>query len=342
MSYTVTVVEPVTSVTVTEQTVNVATSEQVVTVFASTNGAQGATGAGVPVAGTTGQILAKNSATDYDTVWIDNYTELLTVTVKNSSGSTMTKGAAVYVSGANGTNILISLGQANAEATSSKTLGLINATTINNGFVSVIVQGLLGGLDTSAATIGDSVWLSPTVAGGLVYGLANKPSAPNHMVFIGNVTRAHATQGEIFVRCQNGFELEELHNVAISSPTTGQTILYDSSTSLWSNKPTPIQAVFTKQDTLSAYTGTARYYLDVARTITLLRASVGTAPTGSNIVVTVYKNGVSVGSVTIPAGSYTATTNVNVSASANDYLTVSIISVGSTIAGSDLTVTVTA
>ena len=36
-----------------------------------TNGTDGADGIGVPAGGTTGQVLAKNSATDYDTEWID-------------------------------------------------------------------------------------------------------------------------------------------------------------------------------------------------------------------------------------------------------------------------------
>ncbi len=35
-------------------------------------GAQGDPGEGVPTGGTTGQILAKNSDTNYDTEWIDN------------------------------------------------------------------------------------------------------------------------------------------------------------------------------------------------------------------------------------------------------------------------------
>lgn len=35
-------------------------------------GADGADGQGVPTGGTTGQILAKNSNTNYDTEWIDN------------------------------------------------------------------------------------------------------------------------------------------------------------------------------------------------------------------------------------------------------------------------------
>jgi hypothetical protein len=55
------------------------------------------------------------------------------------------------------------------------------------------------------------------------------------LVFIGIVTRANVSNGEIFVRVQNGFELQELHNVAIASPTNGQTLTYESATSLWKN-----------------------------------------------------------------------------------------------------------
>jgi hypothetical protein len=148
----------------------------------------------------------------------------------------MTKGQAVYVSGANGSNALISLSQANGESTSSKTLGLLVQDLANNGLGYVITDGFLGGLNTGTAAAGDPVWLSPTTAGGLVYGLSNKPVAPNHMVYIGIVTRASTTVGEILVKVQNGFELDELHDVLIASKTNGDLLQYESSTGLWKNK----------------------------------------------------------------------------------------------------------
>ena len=121
------------------------------------------------------------------------------------------------------------------EATSSKTMGLIAQDLAINGFGYVITEGLLDGLDTSAAgAAGDTVWLGTN--GNLLYGLANKPSAPAHMVFIGIVTRKQSENGEIFVKVQNGFELEELHNVAISSLANAQLLQYESATSLWKNK----------------------------------------------------------------------------------------------------------
>jgi hypothetical protein len=149
------------------------------------------------------------------------------------AGEAMTKGQAVYVSSADGTNMIVSKASNATEATSSKTMGLISQTLATNGQGFVITEGLLAGLNTSTATAGDPVWLG--TGGNLIYGLINKPAAPAHLVFIGIVTRANVSNGEIFVRVQNGFELQELHNVAIASPTNGQTLTYESATSLWKN-----------------------------------------------------------------------------------------------------------
>ena len=145
----------------------------------------------------------------------------------------LTKGQAVYVSGADGTNMLVSKADYTTEATSSKTMGLVTATGSANYQGQVITEGLLAGLDTSTATIGDAVWLGDD--GNLLYGLANKPVAPNHMVFIGIVTRVNSNNGEIFVKVQNGFELQELHNVLIQSLVDKHILYYDNSTSLWKN-----------------------------------------------------------------------------------------------------------
>lgn len=150
------------------------------------------------------------------------------------AGEVMTKGQAVYVSSADGTNMIVSLASNATESTSSKTMGLIIQNLANNGKGYVITEGLLTGLNTSSATAGDPVWLG--TGGNLIYGLTNKPAAPAHLVFIGIVTRSNSSNGEIFVRVQNGFELQELHNVAISSVADNNILQYDFATSLWKNE----------------------------------------------------------------------------------------------------------
>jgi hypothetical protein len=150
------------------------------------------------------------------------------------AGVAINKGQAVYVTNADGTNMIVGLASNSAEATSSKTMGLLNATVSANGFADVITEGLLSGLDTSTALIGNPVWLGTN--GNLIYGLANKPSAPNHLVFIGIVTRVNANNGEIFVKVQNGFELDELHDVDLKTTTPINGHLLGFNGTLWVNK----------------------------------------------------------------------------------------------------------
>lgn len=170
--------------------------------------------------------------------------ERLIFNVKISQIGGINKGQAVYVSGANGTNILVSKADYSTEATSSKTLGLLVASGADNAFGQVIANGILKGtgsapLDTSAAGAGDPVWLGDD--GNLIYGLANKPYAPNHLVFLGIVVESNPTVGEIFVKVQNGFELKEIHDVDLIStpPQNADVLTFNSVTGLWESKPIP-------------------------------------------------------------------------------------------------------
>lgn len=146
----------------------------------------------------------------------------------------ISKGQAVYVSGSNGTNILVKKASNTTEATSSKTLGLLIQDLAHNGIGKVKTEGLLAGLNTSSATIGDPVWLGTN--GDLIYGLVNKPYAPAHLVYLGVVTRVHANQGEIFVHVQNGFELREIHDVVAKDAIDNQGLYYQSTTGVWESK----------------------------------------------------------------------------------------------------------
>jgi len=153
------------------------------------------------------------------------------------AGEALTKGQAVYVSSADGTNMIVSKASNTMESTSSKTMGLITTDLAHNGQGTLITEGLLAGLNTNSANAGDPVWLGTD--GNLIYGLANKPSAPAHLVFIGIVTRNNANNGEIFVKCQNGFEVRELHDAVIESNgslTDNEVFAYDSASGMWKNQ----------------------------------------------------------------------------------------------------------
>ena len=161
----------------------------------------------------------------------------LNVLVKNDESQTLQKGQPVYIYGANGNNILVRAARNTGEATSSKTLGLLNQTLAPNDQGYVITEGTLEGINTNAGNAGDPIWLGPT--GDLIFGLANKPYAPNHLVYLGVIERKQSNNGKIYVKVQNGFELQELHNVNIdhSYPlTNNQLIKYNSISGLWFNQ----------------------------------------------------------------------------------------------------------
>lgn len=156
------------------------------------------------------------------------------VYVKNTTSQLLTKGQVVYINGAQGNHPTIALAVASGEPTSSKTLGLLKQDLDINEFGYVVSEGILDEVDTnSSVAAGDTMWLSPTTPGGIVYGSSNKPSAPNHMVFLGYVLRKQLNNGIMYIKVQNGYELEELHNVSINGVTDGQFLQYNSNSGLW-------------------------------------------------------------------------------------------------------------
>jgi hypothetical protein len=221
-----------------------------------------------------------------------SYTSVLKHTVK--AGQAINKGQAVYVSSADGTNMVVSKASNVSEALSSKTMGLLETTLALNGQGFVITEGLLAGLNTNTATIGDPVWLG--VDGALIYGLVNKPYAPTHLVFIGIVTRVSATVGEIFVKVQNGFELKEIHDVDLitNAPANNDLLQYESATSLWKNKP--FTFIPNVQSVTSAATVTPTTLNDevviTAQAVALALANpTGTAVQGESLIIRIKDNG---------------------------------------------------
>ncbi len=232
---------------------------------------------GLPIGGTAGQILAKIDATNFNAEWIDNLLDEVNPVCK--LGENISKGQAVYISGADGTNKVIKKASNATELTSSKTFGLLSASGVTNNKIRVITTGYLSGLNTSSANEGDPVWLG--VNGNLIYGYVNKPHAPAHLVFIGFVVRKNNVNGQIYVRVQNGFELDEIHDVKIQSLANKNTLFYNSSNSLWENRLIGItdvtdleSALSGKEPTINAGT-TSQYWRGDKSWQTLNKSAVG-------------------------------------------------------------------
>ena len=141
----------------------------------------------------------------------------------------------MYTSGSNGTHVQITLARADSDATSARTVGFTAESFAPNADGLVIIEGYLDGVDTSGATAdGDLIYLSGSTAGAWT---TTKPVAPTHLVYVGVVAKKNPSTGKIQVKVQNGYELDELHDVLITSKTDGDLLTYESSTNLWKNKP---------------------------------------------------------------------------------------------------------
>lgn len=189
----------------------------------------------------------QKSTYDIDNDGVVDYSETIAITVRNPSVSdVLRKGTIVYLSGSTGYRPNAYKAQANSEVTSSGTFGAVVSDIGLNSDGLVAAIGTLHNLDTRTAAggatypftndtlvDGDALWLDPNNAG---YVTKVKPSAPNHIVFVGTVARTHPTLGRIVYRIQNGYELAEIHDVSVTSPLNNQVLTYETSTSLWKNK----------------------------------------------------------------------------------------------------------
>ena len=156
--------------------------------------------------------------------------------VVNNTGATLNRVdyKVVRVSAAQGQRLAVSLAQANNDANSKDTLGIVCENISNNqeGFIVNVGQvteiNTTGSLQGETWADGDLIYLSPFTAGKMTN---IKPTAPNHTVILGYVEYAHSQHGKIYVKIDNGYEIGELHDVYAPNPTNGQGLFWNATNS---------------------------------------------------------------------------------------------------------------
>jgi len=237
--------------------------------------------------------------------------------VYNDSGTTLTKGQVVYISGAQGNRVAVKLARADVEATSFGTIGLVAETMTAGAEGFIIVSGALYKLNTTGLIAGATVYVSPTTAGAVT---TTKPQAPDQLVVVGWVERVDNIVGSIYVKIDNGYELDELHDVRITSPQSGNVLIYDATTTptgVWKN------ANLTDGTGISITEGAGS--VTIANTgVTALSAGTGISVSGSTGSVTVSNTGVTSVTGTAPVvssgGSTPAISMAQATSSVDGYL----------------------
>jgi hypothetical protein len=176
--------------------------------------------------------------------------------VRNVEATTLTAGEVVYLYGSTGNRATVKRAFNTGDPTSSKTLGIVAESIAANQIGYVITQGVIDKMSLGSPYVeGDILWLGSTPG----TFTRVKPTQPDHLVFIGIVERANAGNGQIYVKPQNGYEINELHDVLITSPQDGQGLVYENATTLWKNKNVLGDSYETISKNLKAYPATLAY-----------------------------------------------------------------------------------
>lgn len=111
----------------------------------------------------------------------------------------------------------------------------------NTGYVTS--YGRLDNVNTNPFNIGDTLYLDPTVPGGLTNVL---PNAPNAKILVGTPLVKALTTGSLQIRVTNFPQLNQLSDVSTVAPTNNQYLRYTTSGNYWatsnltiSNDPSP-------------------------------------------------------------------------------------------------------
>lgn len=172
---------------------------------------------------------------------IDTPTTVI-MSVVNATGTTLTKGEVVYLFGATGNTASVKRANNRHDSTSSKTIGVVRRDIAAGATGTVTTQGQVEKLNLAAYNEGDILWLD-SLDGQLT---KNKPVAPYHAVFIGVVERANNGNGLMYIKPQNGVELDEIHDIQMGTLVNNQVLVYSDTQMVWKNR-----SVYSVVDTTS-------------------------------------------------------------------------------------------
>jgi len=233
--------------------------------------------------------------------------------VKNQTGSTIAKNSLVYASGTVGASGRISVSKFIANGTiDAKYLLGITAHDLTDGEDGYVISfGKIRQVNTDTFAAGAILYPSPTTAG---VWTDVEPVAPNIDMPIGFCINSSSNNGTISIRVASGYSLNELHNVAISSPVEKSSLYY--SGGLWRDTTATLlvsdtAAMLTNYATKAYADTSGRFYarqdFTNVSSSTLTWTQSDTLVVGGVNVVQVYRNG----QILLPT-QYTIPTNASV------------------------------
>ena len=170
-----------------------------------------------------------------------SYPENLYLTVVNKTTDNLlaSEYKVLKVITAQGQRLAVDYALADSDSNSADTIGVVFENINKNQSGKLTVIGEVTGINTTGSlqgetwADGDALFLSATTPGAIT---KVKPTAPDHGVRLGYVVYAHANQGKIYVKIDNGYEINELHDCYLPTPTNNDGIFWSSGTTRYENK----------------------------------------------------------------------------------------------------------
>jgi epidermal growth factor receptor substrate 15 len=231
----------------------------------------------------------------------------LVVRATNDNASTLVRGTVVRITGANGDNPLFNSASWDNDGSSANSLGILQSDVVSGATGSIVVTGVVIGVDTDGMTAGNILYLSSSGQFTNV-----QPQAPLHIVTLGEVLRVQQNNGSIFVNISNGWELNELHNVRIVSASQGDILAYNSASQLWENSSS-VELGLTTTSSFNSYTA-SQETISASFNSRILNISGTYATTASNTFtgLQTLNGGLDVNSTTTLDGAVTASKGITV------------------------------
>jgi hypothetical protein len=165
--------------------------------------------------------------------------KVVVANVTNAEANTLQRGEVVYLYQATGNRASVKRARNTSDSTSAKTFGIVRDPIPAGNSGIVTTQGQCDKLNLGSYADGTSLWVD-SISGQLT---PTKPQAPYHSVYVGIVERGNNGNGILYVKPQNGVELDEIHDVQITSIANNNTILWNDTTKVWRNRPYNLQTL---------------------------------------------------------------------------------------------------
>lgn len=179
---------------------------------------------------------------DYETISVDIGTgstlqigQEMVRWVYNATGIDIPDGSLVYTNGVHSSGGVDTVTVALAIATgvtSASIIGMATQLIPNNGYGFITTHGNINGLNTlthpqySGMTVGDIIYLSPTIFGGVTN---VQPTSPNINIVVGRLLTKDVTNGKIFVDIIRALSLNDLTNVSVPTPSLDEVLKFNGS-----------------------------------------------------------------------------------------------------------------